>query len=234
MNEIWILMSLGTEIILPMEPRVKSGTVCRENLMYADWVNCPEKWNICIRFSKLYESKLSLLGEQHNEWFQGMVGVRIRAQKAGQTQELRKLPDDWQNLVALLSELWAFLLHRTVALAHFHVSVWLWFLWISKLKKHGNGQGGDLYVLARGQFLCPFYSCQVSGKIWGFPSCNLNMGCYFVASFFQTLSVSNLKWAGVNCSNNKRSIILSLRALVTLYLQRKTRLLALTLIPTTL
>lgn len=52
-----------------------------------------------------------------------MVGVRIRAQKAGQTQELRKGAEDWQNVIALFSELGAFLLHRTNALAHSHVSV---------------------------------------------------------------------------------------------------------------
>lgn len=163
-----------------------------------------------------------------------MVGVRIRAQKAGQTQGLRKVAEDWQNVIALLSELWAFLLHRTNALAHFPVSIWLWFLWRSKLKIHGNRQGGDLWVLARGQLLCPFCSCQASVKIWGIPLMQFKPGCYFVGSFFQTFSVSNLKWASVNCSHSKRSIILSSRALVTLYLQRKTRLLALTLMPTTL
>lgn len=202
--------------------------------MYADWVNCPEKWNICIKFSKLYESKLSLRGEQQNEWFQDMVGCKNQGSEGWADTGIQEAA--WWLAESCGFTLWvvSFLLHRTDALTHFHVSIWLWFLWISKLKKHGNGQGWDLYVLARGQFLCPFYSCQVSVKIWGFPSCNLNTGCYFVASFFQTLSVSNLKWASVNCSNNKRSIILSLRALVTLYLQRKTRLLALTLMPTTL
>lgn len=66
-----------------------------------------------------------------------------------------------------------------------------------------------------------------------YPLMPFKPGCYFVAGFFQTLSVSNWKWASVNCSHSKRSIILSSRALVTLYLQRKTRLLAL-ILPTTL
>lgn len=162
-----------------------------------------------------------------------MVGVRIRAQKAGQTQGLRKVAEDWQNVIALLSELWAFLLHRTNALAHFPVSIWLWFLWRSKLKIHGNRQGGGPVGPCKGAASLPFLQLPSLCENMRYPLMPFKPGCYFVASFFQTLSVSNWKWASVNCSHSKRSIILSSRALVTLYLQRKTRLLAL-ILPTTL
>lgn len=66
------------------------------------------------------------------------------------------------------------------------------------------------------------------------PWCNLNTGCYFVASLFQTLSAYNLKRVSVNCRSNKRGIILRLRDLVALYLKSKSRFIALTLMPNTL